>query len=522
MAATRAMRVALATLALAFLPAGAAAQVERFAVVVGNDVGQPPDVPLRYAEVDATRVASVLQEVGGVRPENVVLLRGRDADTVRRALIAVNDRVRSAGRQTLLLVYYSGHADAGALHLGATSLELVELEQLVRGSAASFRLLVLDACRSGALTRVKGGTPIPAFEIGAERMAGEGAVFLTSSSASEDSQESDELKGSFFTHALLSGLLGAADDNADGRVTLDEAYRHAYTATLRASSRTLAGIQHPTFQYDLRGQGDLVLATLSARSPTRAWVEFPGGRTWLLFQTSQEGAVVAEVGAADRVRRLNVRAGRYFVRGRAPDALLEGTVEAPAGEVVAVEPSRLSRTAYARLLRKGEGEAAAVISLESEARLGTSLADDGRLCPGLAAGLSLTLRSVTLTPRLGWCRSGFEQPGLTATVDQFDLEVSAVHVWDLRAFSLDVGLTIGGAVLRQGFRTAGLAPPRTTAALQLSPSIGVTRELGGRTYLYLSVLGATYLFRTESTVTGRSSFGPSFAPRVALGAGVRL
>src|SRR3989304_5525471 len=120
MAATRAMRVALATLAApllpprapppAFLPAGAAAQVERFAVVVGNDVGQPPDVPLRYAEVDATRVASVLQEVGGVRPENVVLLRGRDADTVRRALIAVNDRVRSAGRQTLLLVYYSGHA----------------------------------------------------------------------------------------------------------------------------------------------------------------------------------------------------------------------------------------------------------------------------------------------------------------------------------------------------------------------------------------------------------------------------
>ena len=40
--------------------------------------------------------------------------------------------------------------------------------------------------------RVKGGTPIPPFDIRiGERVAGEGAVFLTSSSASEDSQESD-------------------------------------------------------------------------------------------------------------------------------------------------------------------------------------------------------------------------------------------------------------------------------------------------------------------------------------------
>jgi hypothetical protein len=212
-------------------------------------------------------MAEVLHEVGGVRPENVTLLRGQDAGTVRRTLIAVNDRVRAAGAQTVLVVYYSGHADAGALHLGATQLEMSELEQLVRGSAASFRLLILDACRSGALTRVKGGTAIPPFDIRlSERVAGEGAVFLTSSSASEDSQESDEIKGSFFTHALVSGLLGAADENGDGRVTLDEAYRYAYEATLRASSRTLAGIQHPTFQYEVRGQGDVVLATLDMAS----------------------------------------------------------------------------------------------------------------------------------------------------------------------------------------------------------------------------------------------------------------
>jgi hypothetical protein len=106
------LRQALIALLLALFPAAALAQVERYAVVVGNDVGEAPDVPLRYAEMDAARVVSVLQEVGGVRPENTVLLQGKDADTVRRALIAVNERVRTASRPTVLLVYYSGHADA--------------------------------------------------------------------------------------------------------------------------------------------------------------------------------------------------------------------------------------------------------------------------------------------------------------------------------------------------------------------------------------------------------------------------
>jgi hypothetical protein len=437
---------------------------------------------------------------------------------VRRTLIAVNDRVRAAGAQTVLIVYYSGHADAGALHLGATQLEMSELEQLVRGSAASFRLLILDACRSGALTRVKGGTPIPPFDIRlSERVAGEGAVFLTSSSASEDSQESDDIKGSFFTHALVSGLLGAADENGDGRVTLDEAYRYAYDATLRASSRTLAGMQHPTFQYEVRGQGDVVLATLDAASKARSWVEMPEGRTWLLFQGSEEGPVVGEVPARDKARRLSVKAGRYFVRGRGADVLLEGAFVAPAGAAVTVDESRLARTAYARLVRKGGGAASAVASIEAGVRMRSSLADDSGLCPGATLGLAIALREVTLTPRLGWCRGGFANPGIRATLDQYDAELSAAHVWDLRVVSLEVGVTVGGSLLVQRFRTQGIAPRRSTAALQLSPTVGVTRELGERSYLFLLASGSTFLFRSQD-----SSFGPSFALRMAFGAGLRL
>ena len=516
------LRQALTAFAL-LLPAAALAEVERYAVVVGNDLGQPVDVPLRYAEMDAARVASVLQEVGGVRPENTVLLQGKDADTVRRALIAVNERVRTAGRSTVLLVYYSGHADAGALHLGGSRLELAELEQLVRGSAAAFRLLVLDSCRSGALTRVKGGTPIPPFDIQLnERVTGEGAVFLTSSSASEDSQESDELKGSFFTHALLSGLLGAADENGDGKVTLDEAYRHAYEATLRASSRTLAGTQHPTFQYDLRGAGDLVLASLDARSPTRAWLELPAGKSWLVFQENADGAVVGEVASAGRVRRLSLRPGRYFLRGRGPDVLLEGTIAVAPGSTTAVDESRLQRTAYARLVRKGEGSKTSVLSLEAEVRVRTALLTDSGVCPGVGVGLAIALHSITLVPRVAWCQSSYFNEGLRATTSDWDFELQGTYVWDLAPVSIELGLIVGGSLFHQSFSTTGTAPSRTTGALQLAPIVGVSLDLGSRTYLYVSVAGATYLFKNETTATGTTHFGPSFAVRVALGFGWRF
>ncbi len=519
------VRQALIGAALLALPARGAAQVERFAVVVGNDAGQPPEAPLRWAEADAARVADVLQEVSGVRPENLVVLRGQDADTVRRALIAVNQRIRDAGHETMLLVYYSGHADASALHLGATSLELGELEQLVRGSAAGFRMLVLDACRSGALTRVKGGTPIPPFELAvSERLPGEGAVFLTSSSASEDSQESDELRGSFFTHALVSGLLGAADADGDGLVTLEEAYRHAYDATVRGSSRSRSGLQHPTFRYDVRGHGDVVLASLGRDGRNRGWLEFPAGRTWLVFAGSADGPVTGEIGSDDRVRRLSLRAGTYFVRGRGPEEIVEGPVAAAAGATVAVDPGRLERLAYARLVRKGGGDVRSAFSIEIEGRARGPLSEiEGAPCSGAAAGVSVALRRVTFQARAGWCRSGFTgAPGIRTTEDAFDLEFGATHAWDFPGFSLEAGALAGASIFHKAFRSDREAPSSTAAALQLAPVVLVSRDVGRRTYLYLSAAAPTYLYTVERADRAATGLQPSFTFRMALGLGTRM
>ena len=60
---------------------------------------------------------------------------------------------------------------------------------------------------------------------------------MASSSATELSQESDQLASSYFTHHLLLALRGAGDANQDGKVSLDEAYRYTYNRTLAGTRR---------------------------------------------------------------------------------------------------------------------------------------------------------------------------------------------------------------------------------------------------------------------------------------------
>src|SRR5690606_19692291 len=120
--------------------------------------------------------------------------------------------------------YYSGHADAGELRLGASRYPMARLRERLAASPAAVRIALLDACRSGAITRTKGARRVPAFAVDTGPRAARGLVILTSSAKDEDSQESDRIGGSFFTHALVSGMLGEADASGDGRVTLAEAY----------------------------------------------------------------------------------------------------------------------------------------------------------------------------------------------------------------------------------------------------------------------------------------------------------
>jgi len=335
-----------ATLAIALGASGAARadELHRFALLAGNDRGGSGTRPLAYAKEDARKVWDVLTRLGNVRPEDATLLLDGDVDHFLAALGQAEQRARAAaarGEKTALIVYYSGHARDGALRLGDSALPLAALKARLTQAPFDVRIGIFDACQSGAMTRTKGARKAPAFEIDtANQQASRGMVLLTSSASDEDSQESDLIGGSYFSHHLASGLLGGADKSGDGRVTLSEAYAYAYDRTVADTADSAAGAQHPTFSYDLAGNGDLVLTDVVARReglllPAQA----PPGAYFLV---DGKGFVAAEILKTPGVaRQIALAPGRYRVKRRLPDRLRIGQVDVPRGELVALSEATL-------------------------------------------------------------------------------------------------------------------------------------------------------------------------------------
>src|SRR5438067_491688 len=342
-AGARAVRRAV-PLALLVAAGAAHADVHRFALVVGDSQGGAGTRPLRYAERDAKRIHAILTRLGGVREEDARLLTGVDADDMRGALRDLGARAagaRNRGEETLLLVYFSGHAKDGELRLRDTRLPLSELRSQLNDAPADVRIGFLDSCQSGAITRMKGVRAAPAFDVQRAREAGpRGLVLIASSASDEESQESDEIAGSFFTHYLASRLLGDADASGDGKVTLAEAYAYAYGRTVGSTAETRAGAQHPVYLYDLGGAGDVVLTELS---PARGGLLFGAADEGVYVVLDGQRRAVAEVAkAAGSSRRLALAPGNYIVKKRLEDAVLVGDVKI-ANDVIEVADARLVR-----------------------------------------------------------------------------------------------------------------------------------------------------------------------------------
>lgn len=314
----------------------------RFAVVAGNDRGGAGTRPLLHAKDDARKIWELLTRLGGVRPEDATLLLDGEAAGFLGALDDVEARAGQArlrGERTIVFIYYSGHAKDGSLRLGESQLPMAYLRTRLGQAPFDVRIGIFDSCQSGALTRTKGARRAPAFEIDtAGSRDTRGTVVLTSSSSDEDSQESDQIGGSYFSHHLVSGLLGAADKSGDGRVTLAEAYAYAYDRTVADTADSAAGTQHPTFSYDLAGNGDLVLTDIVAgREGLLFPAEAPAGTYFLVDGKGTVSAEIMKIAGASR--RIALAPGRYRVKRRLADRLRIGEVEIPRGQLVAlVEP----------------------------------------------------------------------------------------------------------------------------------------------------------------------------------------
>lgn len=302
------------------------ARINRYVIAVSANYGGDGRPVLRYAESDARSFAKVLGEMGGVQANNVVLVKEPGVASLQKQLDGLDNKIasgkNSAGRNEVLF-YYSGHADEKGLRLGKEVYAWKELRKRIDALSADVKIAVIDACGSGAITRLKGGVAVPAFMVD-QSSDMKGYAFITSSTQDESSQESDKLKGSFFTHSLVSGLRGAGDLSGDGKVTLSEAYQFAFNETLQKTEKTMGGAQHPSRDMNLAGTGDVVMTDLRSTSAGLELDEDVDGR---LFIRDANGELVAELyKKAGRAMSLGFPAGKYTVRLERPAEFSEAVI----------------------------------------------------------------------------------------------------------------------------------------------------------------------------------------------------
>ncbi|HZS35697.1 MAG TPA: caspase family protein [Polyangia bacterium] len=471
-------------LALAVLLAGHVvhAGTRRIALLVGSNIGVGDRPPLHYAESDAEKLAETLAELGGVERTNLFLLQGATPLSVYQTLDAVQERVRAwhaenNGTHVVLIFFFSGHSDGESLELGSARLSFADLRRRLANVGADVRVAIIDSCKSGALLASKGGRAGPAFAIRlTDDVASSGEALLTSSAADEAALESREIRSSFFTHHLVSGLRGAADLSHDGRVTLGEIYQYAFARTVSSTANTTIGPQHPGYDYRLSGEGDLVLSDLSQRT---AAIDLPSGFDRILVHEQSPDQVLAEIpgGVGARVA---VPPGNYAIRAWRAGQTLVAQVSLNPGELRTVKAEDLRPTAPPVVLLKGgdqrrqlgltlvagvgvEGGVTALSDVHGAVRVGVSSARPSGwkatllVSSGRGAGFSETTTFALGGYRLGLERSRFRAYG---------------------AVEAGVGLVAQDVDAGRSFRTASVAgAPEVGASVRLTRTLAIGVEV---------------------------------------------
>jgi hypothetical protein len=245
----------------------------RFAVIVANGTYRrdPRLEDLRCPPQDAEDLAAVLSTPSLGAFTQVEVLKDRDHHEVMPTVLRT---LKGAGKDDLVLLYYSGHGKlnlANHLHLctadtevdalEATSISLQRLRDYVDVSPCGTVVLVLDCCFGGAAgdAFARGGVDDQLQALG----RGRGMYIMTASTGVQVALERESDRNGVFTKHLVQGLRsGEADLDGDGLVHVDELYRYVHDR-VRAEN-----FQEP-MKWSLGVRGEAVVARTAALNDRR-------------------------------------------------------------------------------------------------------------------------------------------------------------------------------------------------------------------------------------------------------------
>ncbi len=222
-------------------------EVKIWAMIVG--ISTYDNLPgLKYADDDAYQVYAFLKSPeGGALPDEQIRLVIDESATIPNILSQMQALFYKADENDVVLMFYSGHGLDGSFvpidYNGRNDLlDHSKLKEVFDKSSARHKICIADACYSGSLAVDK--------KINAEFMqafyseydeADPGMAFLLSSKEKEVSLEDKGLKQGIFSHFLIRGIKGEADDNDNGIVTIGELFGFLYESV----SKYTGGQQTP-------------------------------------------------------------------------------------------------------------------------------------------------------------------------------------------------------------------------------------------------------------------------------------
>lgn len=209
-------------------------QVKIWAVVVGaaTYTHMPP---LRYTDDDAYQLYAFLKSPeGGALPDEQVRLLIDEEAARKNILNALRATFLRADENDVILFYFSGHGLQGSFlpvdfDGYNNQLRHDEIKALLEESRAKHKIVLADACHSGSLLSMK--TPLQIalkrYYEAFEQSSG-GMALLMSSKGEEYSLEDGGLRSGIFSHFLVRGLKGAANQNGDELVTIQELFDYVH------------------------------------------------------------------------------------------------------------------------------------------------------------------------------------------------------------------------------------------------------------------------------------------------------
>ena len=194
--------------------------------------------PLLSALNDVEAMERVLQNPNLGNFTQVERLLNPDSVAMK---IAIQQLFRNAGKEDLLLFFFSGHGitnDNNHLYLAtcntskedfeATAVDANFIQTQSNNYYCNRQVLILDACYSGAFAN---GWHKKSVAVDIKKQLGaEGRVVLTSSGATQTSFAQDGATLSLYTQYLVEGIeTGAADTDNDGNIHVQELHTYAKT-----------------------------------------------------------------------------------------------------------------------------------------------------------------------------------------------------------------------------------------------------------------------------------------------------